>query len=31
MNSDFTTIFELCKLILENVYQAKPTLVNACL
>jgi hypothetical protein len=31
MNSDFTTIFELCKLILENAHQAKPSLVKACL
>ncbi len=31
MNTDFTTIFQLCKLILENAHQAKPSLVNACL
>ena len=31
MNSDFTMIFELCKFILENAHQAKPSLVNACL
>ena len=31
MNSDFTTIFELCKLVLENAHQAKPSLVNSCL
>jgi exportin-1 len=31
MNEDFTTIFELCKAVLENAHQAKPTLVRACL
>jgi exportin-1 len=31
MNTDFTTIFSLCKLILENMHQAKQTLVRACL
>jgi hypothetical protein len=31
MNSDFTTIFQLCKFILENAHQAKPSLVNSCL
>lgn len=31
MNTDFTTIFSLCKLILENLHQAKQTLVRACL
>lgn len=31
MNTDFTTIFELCRLILENMHQAKNTLVRACL
>jgi len=31
MNSDFTTIFELCKLVLENMHQAKQSLVRACL
>jgi hypothetical protein len=31
MNTDFTTIFELCKLILENLHQAKQSLVRACL
>ena len=31
MVKDFTTIFELCKLILENLGQAKQSLVKACL
>ena len=31
MNADFTTVFELCKLVLENVHQARPSLVRACL
>jgi exportin-1 len=31
MNADFTTIFELCKLVLQNLHQAKPSLVKACL
>lgn len=31
MVNDFTTIFELCKLILENLAQAKQSLVRACL
>lgn len=31
MNNDFTMIFELCKLILQNAPQAKPSLVKACL
>lgn len=31
MNTDFTTVFELCKLVLENVHQAKQSLVRACL
>ena len=31
MNQDFTTVFELCKLVLENAHQAKPALVRACL
>ncbi len=31
MNNDFKTIFELCRLILENMHQAKQSLVRACL
>lgn len=31
MNTDFTTIFQLCKFILENAHQAKASLVNSCL
>ena len=31
MNNDFTTIFDLCKTVLENAHQAKPSLVRACL
>ena len=31
MNTDFTTIFELCKTVLENAHIAKPSLVRACL
>ena len=31
MNQDFTMIFELCKVVLENAHQAKPSLVKACL
>lgn len=31
MVKDFTTIFQLCKLILENLNQAKQSLVKACL
>lgn len=31
MNQDFTTIFELCKIILENVFTIKQSLIRACL
>jgi exportin-1 len=31
MNSEFTTIFQLCKFILENAHQAKLSLVKSCL
>lgn len=31
MNADFTTIFELCKLILQNFSQVKQSLLRACL
>lgn len=31
MNTDFTTIFELCKLILQNIGQVKQSLIRACL
>ena len=31
MGTDFATIFELCKMVLENAHQAKQTLVRACL
>lgn len=31
MVKDFTNIFELCKLILENLSQAKQSLVKSCL
>lgn len=31
MNNDFTTIFELCRLVLEHVHEAKQSLVRACL
>ena len=31
MNQDFTTIFDLCKLVLQNAHQAKQSLVRACL
>lgn len=31
MNTDFTMIFQLCKLILQNLNQAKPSLIRACL
>ncbi len=31
MVKDFTTIYELCSLILNNLNQAKPSLIKACL
>ena len=31
MNADFTIVFELCKIVLENMHQAKQSLVRACL
>jgi hypothetical protein len=31
MNTDFTTIFELCKCVLQNLSQVKPSLLKACL
>jgi hypothetical protein len=31
MNADFTTIFSLCKLILQNINQVKQSLIRACL
>jgi exportin-1 len=31
MNADFTTIFELCKIILQNFSQVKQSLLRACL
>jgi len=31
MVHDFTTIYDLCKLILENLNQAKQSLVKSCL
>jgi exportin-1 len=31
MNKDFTTIFELCKLIMQNLHQVKQSLIRACL
>ncbi len=31
MNEDFTTIFELCKFVLQNAHKAKPSLVRGCL
>ena len=31
MGNDFTTIFNLCNMVLENAHQAKQSLVRACL
>jgi exportin-1 len=31
MNSQFTNIFNLCELVLNNVEQLKPPLIKACL
>lgn len=31
MNDDFTTIYQLCDLILKNRQQARPSLIKACL
>ena len=31
MNKDFTTIYQLCNLVLQNMSKAKPSLIKACL